>query len=300
MKRHRDAYLHYLVLEKNASPNTIASYRLDLNRYIDFLERRQRTLPDQVNERDVESFLRSLREARLAPRSVTRTFSAIRGLHKFLLADGVTRNDPTGGIENPKLARPLPDVLSQAEIDSILDQPEQKPPDRKNLWIRDKAILEVLYATGLRVSELITLKQHHVKPDPGYVRVFGKGSKERLVPIGKSALAWIDRYRKECRVFLQKYGATEDALFLNARGKPMTRMAIWNIVREYVRKSGIQKEVHPHTFRHSFATHLLEGGADLRAVQEMLGHSDISTTQIYTHIDREYLKEVHRTFHPRG
>ena len=158
MKRHRDAYLHYLVLEKNASPNTIASYRLDINRYINFLERHHRTAPEQVSDRDVEGFLRSLRESHLAPRSVTRTFSAIRGLHKFLLADGVTTNDPTGGIESPKLARPLPDVLSQTEIDSILHQPERESSDKKNLWIRDKAILEVLYATGIRVSELITLK----------------------------------------------------------------------------------------------------------------------------------------------
>ncbi|HUI66068.1 MAG TPA: site-specific tyrosine recombinase XerD [Bacteroidota bacterium] len=300
MKLHRDAYLHYLVLEKNASPNTIASYRLDIDRYIGFLERRHHTSPDRVTERDVEGFLRSLREANLAPRSVTRTISAIKGLHKFLLADGVTTNDPTGSIESPKLARPLPDVLSLAEIDSILHQPETKSADKRHLWIRDRAILEVLYATGIRVSELITLKQQNISPEPGIVRVLGKGSKERLVPIGKSALRWIERYRKECRVQLHRYGASQDVLFLNARGRPMTRMAIWNIVQEYVRKSGIRKEVHPHTFRHSFATHLLKRGADLRAVQEMLGHSDISTTQIYTHIDREYLKEVHRTFHPRG
>jgi integrase/recombinase XerD len=158
----------------------------------------------------------------------------------------------------------------------------------------------VLYATGIRVSELLSLKQADVLADEEIIRVFGKGSKERIVPIGKPALQWIDCYRREVRMLLQSRGRSQDALFLNARGTPMTRMAIWNIVKAYTRKAGITKEVHPHTFRHSFATHLLEGGADLRAVQEMLGHSDITTTQIYTHVDREYLKEVHRTFHPRG
>ena len=300
MKRERDAYLHFLSLEKNASQNTLASYQLDIDRYIGFLGRRKVTDPDQVDEQHTAAFLESLRKAGLAPRSVTRTFSAIKGFHRFLLADGMAHKDPTGAIETPKLARSLPDVLTQAEVDAILNQPAPEAHDKKNLWMRDKAILEVLYATGIRVSELITLKQSSVRPDPGIVRVFGKGSKERLVPIGRSALAWIDRYRKESRVLLQGRGAGQDVLFLNARGRPMTRMAIWNIVQEYATKAGIRKEVHPHTFRHSFATHLLEGGADLRAVQEMLGHSDISTTQIYTHIDREYLKEVHRTFHPRG
>jgi integrase/recombinase XerD len=195
-------------------------------------------------------------------------------------------------------------VLSQAEVDSILGQFDAEPPRtserRRRLILRDRAILEVLYATGIRVSELITLKQRDINATEGIVRVFGKGSKERLVPIGKSALRWIDTYRSGCRAFLEARGGGQDFLFLNARGTPMTRMAIWKIVQASTKSAGIDKEVHPHTFRHSFATHLLEGGADLRAVQEMLGHSDISTTQIYTHIDREYLKEVHRTFHPRG
>ncbi len=300
MKQQRDAYLHYLTLEKNASANTIASYRLDIDRYIGFLERRHVTDPDRIQERHTEAFLRSLRDASLAPRSVTRTVSAIKGFHRFLLADGVTRSDPTGAIETPKLERSLPNVLSTEEINAILDQPSADPKDKRHLWVRDKAILEVLYATGIRVSELLSLRQNNIRRDPGIIRVFGKGSKERLVPIGKSALTWVDRYRQECRALLQARGAAQDVLFLNARGKPMTRMAIWKIVQQYARSAGVRKEVHPHTFRHSFATHLLEGGADLRAVQEMLGHSDISTTQIYTHIDREYLKEVHRTFHPRG
>ena len=300
MKQYCQDYLHYLSLEKNAAENTIASYRLDLERYAGYLERHHVTTPDRVTERHVSLFLRSLHEARLSPRSITRAFSAIKGFHRFLIGDGTTKRDPTDTIESPKLPRTLPDVLSQTEIDRILSQPAPAPHDRRNLWLRDRAILEVLYATGIRVSELITLKQHDVQENPGVIRVFGKGSKERLVPIGKSALRWIERYRNDCRLHLQRRGRTHDVLFLNARGAPMTRMAIWKIVQASAAKAGIAKEVHPHTFRHSFATHMLEGGADLRAVQEMLGHSDISTTQIYTHIDREYLKEVHRTFHPRG
>jgi integrase/recombinase XerD len=187
-------------------------------------------------------------------------------------------------------------VLSQDEIEAILQQPNVA----EDLGKRDRAILETLYATGMRVSELITLKQSGLHPDEQFVLVIGKGSKERLIPIGKSALYWINQYIQNARGKLAQRGKGQDAVFLSVRGAPMSRMAVWNIVHANTLKSGIRKDVHPHTFRHSFATHLLEGGADLRAVQEMLGHSDISTTQIYTHVDREYLKEVHRTFHPRG
>jgi integrase/recombinase XerD len=194
----------------------------------------------------------------------------------------------------------LPEVLSQAEIAAILEQPSPSPKDKKQLWLRDRALLEVMYATGMRVSEVITLKQSDIFWDEEIVRVFGKGSKERIVPIGKPALRWLDRYRKEARPLVRARGKSQDVVFLSARGAPMTRMSVWNIVRTCATKAGITREVHPHTFRHSFATHLLEGGADLRAVQEMLGHAAITTTEIYTHIDREYVKEVHRTFHPRG
>jgi integrase/recombinase XerD len=304
MRRHSEEYFHFLALEKNASRNTIASYRLDIDRYVRFLAEHEVTKPDQVTERHVAAFLDTLRSAKLSPRSVSRCISSLNGFHKFLLGEGVATGNPMEGIDLPKLQRSLPDVLSQAEVDSILGQFDAEPPRtserRRRLILRDRAILEVLYATGIRVSELITLKQRDVNIGEGIVRVFGKGSKERLVPIGKSALRWIDKYRSGCRAVLELRGAGQDFLFLNARGKPMTRMAIWKIVQASTKSAGIEKEVHPHTFRHSFATHLLEGGADLRAVQEMLGHSDISTTQIYTHIDREYLKEVHRTFHPRG
>lgn len=293
-------YLHYLQLEKNASENTIASYTHDIKRYLEFLHHHRVEDPGRVTGRLMSRYISSLHRNGLSPRSVTRTLSAIKGFHRFLVDDGVMRVNPAENIDRPKLPRSLPDVLTQPEVDAILNQPADSSKDKRHLWLRDKAILETLYATGMRVSELTKLKQSNVLVEEGLVRVFGKGSKERIVPIGGSALRWIARYQRESRLHLLKHGKSQDTLFLNARGTPMTRMAIWNIVREYVGKAGITKDVHPHTFRHSFATHLLEGGADLRAVQEMLGHSDISTTQIYTHIDREYLKEVHRTFHPRG
>ncbi len=298
--QHCKSYLHFLALEKNASYHTIASYKLDLQRYIAFLEDRRVRDVATINDELAAQFLAALRNDGLAPRSVTRALSAVRGFHRFLVGDGVTKHNPTDSIDAPKLPRSLPSVLSQIEIESILRQPQASAKDKKNLWLRDRALLETLYASGLRVSEATGLTQSGILADDMLVRVFGKGSKERLVPIGGAALQWIDRYRKECRALLVKRATSQDVLFLNVRGTPMSRMAVWNIVRTNVRKAGMKKEVHPHTFRHSFATHLLEGGADLRAVQEMLGHSDVATTQIYTHIDREYLKEVHRTFHPRG
>jgi integrase/recombinase XerD len=300
MNRHGDEYLHFLILEKNASPNTVASYKLDITRYCAFLEAQQVADLSQVSSEQIAQFLVSLREEGLSPRSVNRSFSAVRGFHRFLMIEGVTKTNPSETVTPPRLGRSLPDVLTPEEVGCILQQPRESEHDRRSLWLRDRAILETLYATGMRVTELITLRQADLTVEEEVVRVFGKGSKERLVPIGKPALGWIERYRTECRARLLKRGAAQDVLFLNARGTPMSRMAVWKIVQNYARRTGIAKEVHPHTFRHSFATHLLEGGADLRAVQEMLGHSDISTTQVYTHIDREYLKEVHRTFHPRG
>jgi integrase/recombinase XerD len=296
MIEHLRSYLHYLALEKNAATNTVASYTLDLTRYLNYLGEVGIKDLDHIGEENVSAYLALLRDLGLSPRSITRNFSAIKGFHKFLFGEGTTANTPTENIDAPKLSKSLPDVLNQNEVDAILNQPSTVA----TLGIRDKAILETLYATGMRVSELTHLKVSNVYAAEGVVRVFGKGSKERIVPIGASALKWIGTYLHETRNQLAVHGRGQDALFLNAHGRPMSRMAIWNIVHTYTVKAGITKEVHPHTFRHSFATHLLEGGADLRAVQEMLGHSDISTTEIYTHIDREYLKEVHRTFHPRG
>lgn len=296
LRNQLDSFLHHLRVERNVAKNTTASYRLDLVRYVSYLENRKITSPNDIGEKVVSSFLGSLYSVGLDPRSVARNFSAIRGFHKFLLTERIVSHNPTANIDSPKRSRTLPEVLTQDEVDLILRQPNSIEP----LGIRDRAILETLYATGMRVSELLDLTQSNIFPDEGFVRVFGKGSKERIVPIGRSALEWISKYRISSRSLLTKNGKGRDLLFLNARGSRLSRMGLWKVVRKYVVGAGIRKDVHPHTFRHSFATHLLEGGADLRAVQEMLGHASISTTEIYTHIDREFLKEVHKTFHPRA
>ncbi len=290
------SYLHFLEIERNASANTIASYRIDLSRYLGFLESEAKVSPREVPERKISLYLGRLARLGLSARSIARNLSSIKMFHRFLIAEKVAAGDPAENIEAPKLPRMLPDVLDHHEVEAILEQTNVARP----LGLRDRAILETLYATGIRVSELTGLKRSHVYPEEGIIRVFGKGSKERYVPIGRVALKWIASYLADVRPKLAAKGRGSEVLFLNARGRPISRMAVWNIVRTYSRMSGVRKEVHPHTLRHSFATQLLEGGADLRAVQEMLGHADISTTQIYTHIDREYLKEVHKTFHPRG
>ena len=295
MKEHLRSYLHYITLEKNLSENTVLSYKLNLNRYLDYLESKRIKNADDIKEETITEFLRTLSELLLSAKSISQNISAIKGFHKFLFGDGLVKSDPTQNLVKPKFRKSLPEVLTQDEVDLILKQPDTSG----RLGLRDKAVLETMYATGMRVSEALTVKQSNINFGDGFVRVFGKGSKERLIPIGRSAISWIKKYQSEVRVNIANENS-KDVLFLNARGKPMSRMAVWNIVDKYAKKARIEKSVHPHTFRHSFATHLLEGGADLRAVQEMLGHSDISTTEIYTHIDREYLKEVHRTFHPRG
>jgi integrase/recombinase XerD len=300
MKHLVDEYLHHLSLEKNASVNTIASYRRDLDRYREFMQSDGVQVPQQINTDRAARFLQSLQTDGLAAPSVMRCLSAVRGFHRFLLADGITTHDPTETLDAPRRRRTLPGVLTREEVDRILAQPSPSSDDAKNLWVRDRAMLEVLYATGIRVSELITLRQAHLYAEEGMVKVFGKGSKERLVPIGPSALEWVARYKAECRVLLQKRLTANDVLFLNIRGTPLTRVAVWQMVHHFAVQAGIEHEVHPHTFRHSFATHLLEGGADLRAVQEMLGHADISTTQVYTHIDRTYLKQEYDRYHPRS
>lgn len=289
-------YLDFLRLEKSLSKHSIASYSFDIAKYRAFLGERGITNGARVTDEHVQAFVSSLHARGLSPRSIARALSAVRGFHRFLVGEDQADDDPTQIVDSPKRTRPLPEVLSIYEVDAILQQPDVSA----RLGIRDRAILETLYATGIRVSELVNLRQSEVLFDEGLVRVFGKGSKERLVPIGRSAQRWIRKYQKNTRIHLKKAGKSQDFLFLNVRGTKLTRMSIWKIIVQYARSAGITKAVHPHTFRHSFATHLLEGGADLRAVQEMLGHADISTTQIYTHIDREYLKEVHRTFHPRG
>lgn len=305
MQEHLRSYIHFLTLEKNVSDNTIASYKHNISRYINFLESKNIHSPGNISEEIVSDFIKSLSKLLLSPKSISQNISAIKSFHKFLIGDGIAKNDPTQNISTPKLPKNLPEVLNIEEIELILKQPDTSEP----LGMRDRAVLETLYATGMRVSELTNLKQNDIIFETGIVRVFGKGSKERIVPIGNSAIEWIKKYQSEVRIILanptsrsgkKRFPRSQDVLFLNAHGRPLTRMAIWNIVDKYSKQAYIEKAVHPHTFRHSFATHLLEGGADLRAVQEMLGHSDISTTEIYTHVDKEYLKEVHKTFHPRG
>lgn len=289
-------YLDYLTVEKNVAAKTIESYQFDLRKYRDFLAGKNVPSGSAVTASDVGSFLQQLTKLGLSSQSAARALSAVRGFHRFLVGENLASDDPTELVDAPRKQKPLPGVLSFQEIEKILQQPSTSAP----LGLRDKAILETMYATGIRVSELVELKLSNLMFDEELILVFGKGSKERLVPIGSSARSWINKYLRNGRTRLAKQGKSFDYVFLNAHGRRLTRAAIWNMVLQYARTAGIKKNVHPHTFRHSFATHLLEGGADLRAVQEMLGHADISTTEIYTHIDREYLKEVHRTFHPRG
>jgi integrase/recombinase XerD len=289
-------YLDFLRLEKNLSLQTLNSYEFDFAKYRSFIILAGLRSASEITEEHISKFLATLHRRGLTPRSIARSLSAIRGFHRYLLSEEEVKGDPTQIIDAPKQDKNLPDVLSIVEVDEILKQPDTSDI----LGIRDRAMLETLYATGIRVSELVNLKQSNLMVDDGMILVYGKGSKERLVPIGRSARRWIEEYQKQSRIHLAKPGKSLDYLFLNIRGTKLTRDMIRKLVEKYSQTAGIGKKVHPHTFRHSFATHLLEGGADLRVVQEMLGHADISTTQIYTHIDREYLKEVHRTFHPRG
>jgi integrase/recombinase XerD len=290
-------FRQYMIVERGLADNSVDSYALDLRRYIQFLQERLGIEhAGSVTLASITTFLGGLQGCGLSPASLARTISAIRHFHKYLKAEGLSDENPADHLETPSLSRHLPAVLSTADVNSILELPDTS--DR--LGLRDRSLLETLYATGARVSELLNLRLANVFLDEGYVRIFGKGSKERIVPIGSAAIAWMRRYLAEARPLLSSRSTPTEVIYLNHRGGPLTRMSVLNIVRKYAAAAGVGSDVHPHTFRHSFATHLLEGGADLRAVQEMLGHADISTTQIYTHIDREYLKEVHRTFHPRA
>lgn len=289
------AFLTTLTVEKNLSENTIDAYRRDLIRYLTFLTDSGVTSAEAISTEEISQFITELKQFDLSPSTIARNFSSVRNYHHFLIADNRAEVDPTNILENPRLPDRLPDVLNYEEVRSILEviQPED------SYKLRDRAMFETLYACGLRVSEVITLTQQNVFEEELILRILGKGKKERLVPIGDTALYWIKRYEGDARSGFAVAGRSHDVLFLNNRGKGLTRMGVWKKLQEYIKSAGIDKHVTPHTFRHSFATHLLEGGADLRAVQEMLGHSDISTTQIYTHLDKSYLQEVHRTFHPR-
>jgi integrase/recombinase XerD len=302
MEKFLNIFLNHLSLERGLSPNTIDSYRIDLKRYIKFLTEKKASSLEEIKEDYITSLIGQLPRLGLKATSITRNLTAIKSFHKFLAREGYTRSNPAGAIESPKLWRKLPTVLDQHEMERLIDQPEKEVHIKKGttirLVLRDKAILEFLYATGVRISELIGMTRKNLLLEVGLVRVIGKGQKERVIPIGEKAIEAMKEYLSNLRPQLANQNS-RDVLFLNRRGGRLSRMGVWKILRKYVNRAGIKKKVSPHTIRHSFATHLLEGGADLRAVQEMLGHADISTTQIYTHLDREYLKEVHRTFHPR-
>jgi len=289
-------YLAHIKLEKNLSKNTVSSYKNDITAFISYLKNKGKEDPSIISSNDIGGFFKTLNELGLSGSSSARYFSSLKGFFLYLLKNKYILKNPIEKITAPKIAKRLPGVLDVNEIDKILSTPEVND----KLGLRDKAMLELFYACGTRVSELIDLKVSDLFFDDEIIRVFGKGSKERLIPIGSSAINWVGEYLKKSRPLLMKKSKSENNLFLNSRGSKLSRMGVWKIIDRYVKEAGIEKEVHPHTFRHSFATHLLEGGADLRAVQEMLGHADISTTQIYTHVDRDYIKQIHKQYHPRG
>lgn len=290
-----DDFLTHLTIERGLAVNSYDAYQRDLKAYLRHLAKRQVLVLSEASYKDVKAFISSLRRRGLAPSSISRHISSVRMFHRFLISEGLAQSNPTDHIQTPKQPKRLPAVLNRKEILSLLEQPDHTTP----LGLRDRAILEFMYATGLRASELLTFRRPDLLFDIRLARIFGKGSKERLVPVGQHALRMIRHYLDTVRPMMSARGSGE-ILFLNARGRQLSRMGLWKILKTYVELAGLDKHVSPHTLRHSFATHLLENGADLRAVQEMLGHVDITTTQIYTHIDREYLKEVHRKYHPRG
>jgi len=290
-------YMHYLKVERQLAVNTIASYSRDLNDYIRFMEQAKHEAIDLITREDIVTYLQSMKDKGLSSRSVSRHISSIRSFHQFLLREKVTTNDPTVHLELPKLEQKLPRVLSMIEVDHLIDTPDRSKPQ----GLRDHALLEILYGTGMRVSELINLDLDDIHLSMGFVRVFGKGGKERIIPLGGSAIKSCTHYVNEARPrFVEKQKSRNDALFVNMHGNRLTRQRCWKLLKEYALNANLQKELTPHTLRHSFATHLIENGADLRAVQEMLGHADISTTQIYTHVSKARLKEVYTKFHPRA
>tara|TARA_B100000029_G_scaffold453721_1_gene479751 strand:+ start:296 stop:1180 length:885 start_codon:yes stop_codon:yes gene_type:complete len=288
-------FLTHLLIERGLSSNSYDAYRRDLTSYQGHLSNRGISSFSSATRHDIHEFIASLRNRGLAPSSIARHLSAIRIFHRFLIGEGLATIDPTEHIRTPKQPRRLPVVLNRQEVDLLLEQPDYTT----SLGLRDRAILEFMYATGLRASELLNFRRPDLLFDAGLSRIFGKGEKERLVPVGRQAIELIRNYLHKVRPKLSS-AASGDILFLNARGTKLSRMGLWKILDTYVKLAGLTKKVSPHTMRHSFATHLLEGGADLRAVQEMLGHVDIATTQIYTHVNRKYLKEMYTRYHPRG
>lgn len=293
----RKLFKGYMKLERSLSDNSIEAYLRDVEKLEQYLQAHggEKLRPQDITLADLQGCIQWVSKLGMTPASQARTISGIKAFYKFLLLEDMTSEDPTQLLEAPKLQRKLPDVLSFEEIEKIIAQVDLSTPEGH----RNKAILETMYSCGLRVSEVINLQITQLHMDVGFIRVVGKGNKERMVPIGRDAMRHIDTYRRHVRVLLPvKYGE-EDTLFLNRRGGPLSRVMIFLVIKELTKLAGIDKNVSPHTFRHSFATHLVEGGADLRAVQQMLGHESISTTEIYTHLDREYLRDTLSRYHPR-
>jgi integrase/recombinase XerD len=290
-----DQYLHYLIIEKGLSKNTIEAYRHGLNRFFDHLRRKGIQEIGSVGKFDIRAFLLALKGKGLSTKTVVRDLSAIRTFFRFLIQEEILEANPVEEIESPKMAKTLPEILTLKEVEQLLEQPDLRTP----LGVRDRAMLEVLYATGMRVSELVHLSVNQVNLESGYVVIYGKGSKERMVPLGSEAMKWVTLYLQTTRQGLAK-GKESHFLFINRSGRGMSRQRFWKNIKNYGLKAGLRKRITPHLLRHSFASHLLERGADLRSVQMMLGHVDISTTQIYTHVTGERLKKIHQRYHPRG
>jgi integrase/recombinase XerD len=292
---YKKGFKAYLGLERSLSHNSVEAYLSDIDKLTHFFEAAAiAKTPAQVELADLQQFIKWVAELGMTQASQARLISGIRAFYKYCLLEDIALKDPTALLEAPKLMRQLPDVLSFGEIETIIAQIDLSTPEGG----RNKAILETLYSCGLRVSEIVNLKLSQLYLDVGFIRVVGKGNKERLVPIGSSAIKYITLYKNNIRVHQAPKPGEEDILFLNRRGRRLTRVMIFLIIKELVKQAGLTKTISPHTFRHSFATHLVEGGADLRAVQEMLGHESITTTEIYTHLDREFLRKTLEQYHP--
>ncbi len=289
-----ERYIHHLAVERGLSDNTLSSYLSDLEIFNTFLTERNINSIEQIDNQILIDYLLELKKQNKAPATINRNKAAIKGFLRFLINEGIIEKNPSENLETPRLSRKLPKVLSMEQIDNLLKRPRIKT----DIGLRDRAMLEVLYASGLRVSELIALDLGDLELDKGFVRCVGKGSKERIVPLGSMAIFYVKQYLEQSRVKLVKKPG-EKALFVNNLGNRLTRQGLWKIIKKYAKGAGVG-EITPHTFRHSFATHLLENGADLRAVQEMLGHADITTTQIYTHLTKSHIKEVYDRTHPRA
>ncbi|WP_409346519.1 site-specific tyrosine recombinase XerD [Paenibacillus sp. MBLB4367] len=296
MKDLMQSYLTFLSEERGLSANTLNAYERDISQYIDFLQESGIGAPRETSKTHVMQYLQKLKKLGRAAASVSRSLVSIRSFHRFLLRERISETDPTANLESPKLDKRPPSVLTVAEVEQLLEAPDLNTPH----GIRDKAMLEVLYATGIRVSELVSLDIDSANTAMGFMRCIGKGSKERIIPLGRIAARWLEPYMQGIRTKLLRNREDEQALFINHLGTRLSRQGFWKIIKKYARDIRIMKEITPHTLRHSFAAHLLENGADLRAVQEMLGHADISTTQIYTQVSKSKMKDVYDRAHPRA